>query len=94
LFLFAVIMLIVWIGLLLLTHYKVPVERRLVAMWIARGGLLLASGQLLVQIASQRHWTLHHSALGVAGLLLSVAGVVCSANAAVSAWSRTHRQRA
>ena len=92
--LFTVIMLIVWVGLLLLTHFKVPIQRRSIPRWIATGGLLLASAQVLGQIASQQHWTVHHSALGVARLVLDVAGLACATTAAVSAWRRTRRQRA
>jgi hypothetical protein len=94
LFLFTAIMLVFWVGLLLLTHYKVPAERRSIPLWIATGCLLVASQQLIGQIASQRHWTAHHSALGVAEVVLDVAGVVCCTTAAVSAWRRTRRQRA
>ena len=93
-FVFAVIMLIFWVGLLFLTHYRVPAQRRSIPMWMARGGLLLGSQQLLLQIASRQHWTLHYSVLGVAWFVLAVAGLVCSCTAAVLAYGRARRQRA
>jgi hypothetical protein len=87
-FLFAVVSVIVWVGLLLLSRSRLRVERRTVASWIATGGLLLASQQLLVQVASRQHWTLHHTVLGVVGFVLPVAGLVCFAVAAFSLWRR------
>jgi drug/metabolite transporter (DMT)-like permease len=86
---------IVWVGLLLLSHYRVRAERRPGSRWIAAGGLLLASGFLLVQIASRRHWTFHHSAVGVAGLLLDLAALACIAMAFMSLLRRrAGRQKA
>jgi hypothetical protein len=60
--------------------------------WLAVGGVLLAAQGLLTQTAMEHHWTLHHSALGVAVFLLPVAGLACIA---VSLWRlQAHRQRA
>ncbi len=94
LFLFSVIMLMVWVGILLTTRYKVPAQRRSIPTWIATGGLLVASQLFLLQIASQQHWTVHHSVLGVAWFLLAIAGAVCFVTATVLAWRRIRRQRA
>lgn len=85
--LFWVIMATFWVGTLALIPYLVPAERRSLPIWVAAGGLLVASGNLLVQIASQRHWT-----LGVIGVLLPVAGVFCTATGTYSVWRRRRRR--
>ena len=93
-FLFAVIMPVFWVGFLFLTLSQVPARRRSILMWMARGGLLLALQQLLLQIASRQHWTLHFNLLGVAWFVLIVAGLACYSWALTSAWRQTRRQRA
>jgi hypothetical protein len=83
------------VGLLVWTHYKTPVERRPVVRWAASGVLLFASSGLLGQVASQLDWTLHHSAVGAAVLLLDLAFLACLAKAMFSMWrlQRAGRQK-
>jgi hypothetical protein len=95
LFLIAAISVLVgYPSLLVLTHYKTPVERRPVVRWIASAGMLLGSSSLLEQIASQQGWSLH-SALGAALLLLDLASLACVAKAMFSMWrlQRAGRQK-
>jgi len=82
-------------GVLVLTRYKTPVDRRPVVRWVASGGMLLGLSSLLGQIAGQHGWTLHHSALGAAVLLLALASLACNAKAmfSLSRWRRPRRQR-
>ena len=81
------ISLVLWVGLLLTAQLRMPIERRSVTRWIALAWVLIESGVVLSMIASQRHWTLHHSALGAIAFLLPVAGLACVAMVAVS-WRR------
>lgn len=90
--LFAIVGVICWAGLLLTTRRRAPFQLRPVYRWIGTGGLLVACGILLAEIASQRHWTLHHSALGVAVFLLPAAGLACLGMAAVT-WRRRDGRR-
>jgi hypothetical protein len=95
LFLFATVGLIGWpVVLLLPVRRRVPVRLRSVIRWIALAQVLIQSGVVLSTTASQHHWTLHHSALGVIALLLPVAGLACLAMAAVSWRRRPGRQSA
>ena len=87
------ISIVVWAGFLLTAQFRAPIELRSATRWIAMGGLLLESGLMLSTIASQRHWTLRHTALGVIGFLLPVAALACLAMAAASWRRRTSRRR-
>jgi hypothetical protein len=84
---------IVFAGLLVWTHYKTPVERRPFVRWGVSGGLLFASSNLLGQVASQLNWTLHHSAVGAAVLLLDLAFLACLAKTMFSLWRWRRRAR-
>jgi hypothetical protein len=93
LFLFAVIALIGWAVVLLLpARRRLSVRQRMVMRWIALAQVLIESGVVLSATANQRHWTLHHSALGAIALLLPVAGLACLVMAVVS-WRRRPRRR-
>jgi hypothetical protein len=74
-----------WAAFLSLARRKAPPRYRRLAVWVGAAWLCLESGVLLSTVAQQRHWTLHHSVLGVAALLLPVAGMACVAIAAL-AW--------
>jgi hypothetical protein len=91
----AICTLVGFLGVLVLTHFKTPVDRRPVVRWLVTGGMLPALSNLLEQIASQQGWTLHYSALGAAVLLLDLAGLACLAKAIFSLWRwrRAGRQR-
>jgi fermentation-respiration switch protein FrsA (DUF1100 family) len=80
-------------GILVWPHHKAPVDRRRVLRWVASGGLLFSSSNLLSQIASQQDWTLHHSALGAAVLLMDLAVLPCLAKALFSLWRWRRRAR-
>lgn len=81
-----------WAGLLVGAQLKAPVQLRPVARWVGTGGLLVICGVLLSEIAIQQHWTLHHSALGVAAFLLPVSGLACLGIAAIT-WRRRDGRR-
>jgi hypothetical protein len=81
-----------WAGFLITAQFKAPVRLRSAIRWIAIAGLLLELGVTLSMIADQRHWTLHHSALGVTAFLLPVASLACLAIAA-AAWRRQAGRR-
>jgi hypothetical protein len=89
----AVITFIGFAGLRVLAHYKTPAERRPFVNWLISGGLLYASSSLLAQVASQLDWTLHHSAVGAAVLLLDLAALACLAKAMLSLWRLRRRAR-
>jgi hypothetical protein len=90
--LFAIVGVIGWAGFLVTAMRRAPFRLQPVCRWIGTGGLLVACGVLVAEIASQRRWTLHHSALGVAAFLLPVAGLACLAIAAVT-WRRGYGRR-
>jgi hypothetical protein len=94
LILIAAVALIAWAGLLLAAQVRVHMQLRSVIRWIAMAWLLVESGVLLSMIASQRHWTLHHTTLGAIAFLLPVAGLPCVVMAAVSWRRRTAQRRA
>jgi hypothetical protein len=79
-----------WAAFLSRALRKAPPRYRRPAVWAAVAWLLIESGVLLSTIAEQRHWTLHHSQLGVAAFLLPAAGLACSAIGAL-AWRQARR---
>jgi hypothetical protein len=76
-----------WVGFLVMAQFRAPTQLRSFIRWIAIAWLLIEAGVVLSMIASQRHWTLHHTALGVIGFLLPVLALACLAMGAVS-WRR------
>ena len=83
-----------WVGFLVMARFRAPVQRRLAFRWIGIAGVLVESGIVLSMIASQRHWTLHHTALGVIGFLLPVGALASLARAAIAWRHRPDRRRA
>jgi hypothetical protein len=90
--LIAIIGVISWTGFLVVLRLKAPAELRPVAGWVATAGLLVTGGVSLAELADQQHWTLHHSALGVAAFLLPVSGLACLGMAAAT-WHRRGGRR-
>jgi hypothetical protein len=92
LILISIISIVSWSGVLITARWKLRAERRSVTQWMALAIVLIQSGVVLSTTASQRHWTLHHVALGAIAFVLPVAGLACLAMAAVS-WRRRPGRR-
>jgi hypothetical protein len=83
---------ICWPALLLRARRIAPVRLRPVVSWLSTGTFLFLCDGLVSTLAIQLHWTLHHSAVGVAAFLLPVGTLACLGIGAVTGWRRRFRQ--